>query len=283
MEGNGRFPFISSLLKRSEVGLQIYNGGHATPSCAWRSLGNLFWRDLPPTRTYARLLVPVSATTHDQYRNHCINKQKWNHIAPWERKHRRAVTSVAVREGWMDEGKSLGVFIRRWYISIHLLVTEVSCGALPRTDVSTRFTLWRRHEADQAPLTGNLTEMLHWFIKLIISCPGLWCCCWRWRGGGGRRSWHALVEQWYKHGRSGVISSLEVNWSNIRVKTRKTAEQHDQNNKWMTERLSTVGWKTSDLFESKGSSSWSVTDAERTNGSLKARGEWTNPRPEGFF
>ncbi len=27
------------------------------------------------------------------------NKQKWNHIAPWERKHDRAVTSVAMREG----------------------------------------------------------------------------------------------------------------------------------------------------------------------------------------
>lgn len=42
---------------------------------------------------------PVSASTQDKYGNEWINKQKWNHIAPWERKHDRAATSVAMREG----------------------------------------------------------------------------------------------------------------------------------------------------------------------------------------
>lgn len=44
----------------------------------------------------------VSASTQDKYGNERINKQNWNHIAPWERKHYRAITSVAMREGWRE-------------------------------------------------------------------------------------------------------------------------------------------------------------------------------------
>lgn len=99
-EGNGRFPSISSLLKRSEVNLQVYNGvmqPHREHDGAWViSFSEAFHLHM-----HARSSMhahPVSASTQDKYGNERINKQKWNHIAPWERKHDRAVTSVAGRE-----------------------------------------------------------------------------------------------------------------------------------------------------------------------------------------
>lgn len=41
-EGNGRFPSVSMLLKRSEVGLQVYNGVTQPHRVHGGALGNLF-------------------------------------------------------------------------------------------------------------------------------------------------------------------------------------------------------------------------------------------------
>lgn len=87
-EGNGRFHSISALLKRSEVSLQVYNGvtkPHRVHDGAWvisfSEAFHLHIHTLGSVRAH-----PVSVSTQNKYGNEWINKQKWNHIALWERK-----------------------------------------------------------------------------------------------------------------------------------------------------------------------------------------------------
>lgn len=104
-EGNGRFPSISSLLKRSEVSLHVYNGvtqPHRVHDGAWVISFSRAVHLHIHTRSSMMHIHPVSTSTQDKYGNENVNKQKWNHIAPWERKHYRTITSVAMREGWRE-------------------------------------------------------------------------------------------------------------------------------------------------------------------------------------
>lgn len=98
-EGNGRVPFISSRLKRSQVDLRVYNGV-TEPHRVHDRAGVISFSDAlhlhmhKRTSPHAHL---VSASTQDKWRNERINKQEWKHTAPWEREHDLAATSVATR------------------------------------------------------------------------------------------------------------------------------------------------------------------------------------------
>lgn len=83
----GGFPPFHRFSKRSEVSLQVFNRvkkPHRVHDGAWViSFSEAFHLHINTPGSVRAL--PVPASTQDKYGNEWINKQKWNHIAPWER------------------------------------------------------------------------------------------------------------------------------------------------------------------------------------------------------
>lgn len=150
-KGNGRFPFISSLLKRSEVGLRAYNGvtePHRVHDAGVISFSKAFHLHKRPCSSVHAHLVSVS--TQDEWGNERINKQKWNHTAPWERKNDQAITSVAEREGQREVVGCIYPLLIYFHPS-----SGSGSGTLPNTDVSARLRGWRWYKAVLNPFTGS--------------------------------------------------------------------------------------------------------------------------------
>lgn len=123
-EGNGSFPLISSVLKRSKVDLRFTIGSHP-PSREWRRLGNVFQRlfhlhthdGWPHARAHTNIFHIHSEKVH---LNDCENKQSKS-VATL---HHGRGTTVGCCGKWClvaSKRERELVFIYQWDVSIHLL------------------------------------------------------------------------------------------------------------------------------------------------------------------
>lgn len=149
---------------------------------------------------------------------------------------------------------------------------------------------------------GNLLQEARKFDWNVTLIHKIWSFpaatrCWRWSGGGERRScfvWNQLActcwaTTWsHPQERWNLFFWSKLWWFIPQINQQAfsiTTEQEEKCCKWMTDRLPTLRWKTSNSFESKKEAHHEpplVRKGPIEN--LKwGGGAKTNPRPEGFF